>query len=300
MLTGRVRHSGSKPRTPPPGLVALGNHPRLLDYLRQVLARRQFIYHLAAGELRSQHLNTLLGNIWHVLNPLLLIAVYYLIFGVLFAPSETQLVSENVSYIAFLSVGVFTFGFVQRCLTNGANAIVSNTSLIRSLQFPRAVLPIATVTKETLSFGSSLAVLIGVLLLAGQRPNWGWLAFPVVFAVMALFGLGGAFAMARLADQVRDIKNVLPFAFRLAFYLSGVLFSVDQVVRGRPALEPLADLLLINPFYVFISLARVYLLGPALNSDVAVLWVSAASWTIGLLVGGAIFFLRAEKRYGRG
>jgi teichoic acid transport system permease protein len=296
-LTGPAHDSGAGPRTPPPGLVALGNQPRLLDYMRQVVARRQFIYHLAAGELRSQHLNTLLGNIWHVLNPLLLIAVYYLIFGVLF---DRQLVSADVSYMAFLSVGVFTFGFMQRCFTNGANAIASNTGLIRSLQFPRAVLPIATVTKETLSFGSSLVVLIGVLLLAGQPPAWAWLGFPVVFALMTLFGLGGAFATARLADQVQDIKNVLPFAFRLAFYLSGVLFSVDQVVRGRPTLEPLADLLLLNPFYVFISLARVYLLGPALHPDVALLWLSAASWTAGLLIVGMIFFLRGEKRYGRG
>jgi teichoic acid transport system permease protein len=299
LATATARRQPSR-QPPPPDLIALGGQPQPREYLRQIWSRRQFVYHLAAGDLRSQHLNSLLGNVWHVLNPLLLIAVYYLIFGVLFARGEADLAPSNVSYIAFLSVGVFTFGFMQRCFSNGANSIVSNTGLIRSLQFPRAVLPISTVTKEALSFGPSLAVMLMVLLLSGQRPSWGWLVFPLVFASMTMFALGGAFLAARLTDQVRDLKNVLPFAFRLMFYLSGVLFSVDEVVRGRPALEPLADLLLLNPFYVFVSLARAYLLQPSLGPHVGLLWLSAGVWTAGCLIGGLFFFLSAEKRYGRG
>jgi teichoic acid transport system permease protein len=285
---------------PPPGLIALGGQPTKREYLRQVLSRRQFIYHLAAGDLRKQHLNSVLGNVWHVLNPLLLVGVYYLIFGVLFARTRTDLVSQDDSYIAFLAVGVFIFGFLQRCVTNGANAIISHIGLIRSLQFPRAVLPTATVTKETLSFGPSLVVLVVVLLLAGERPGWAWLGFPLVFAAMVLFGLGGALAAARVAEQVQDIKNVLPFAFRLTFYLSGVLFNVDHVVRGRESLEPFANLLLINPFYVFVSLARLYLLQPSVAPPAGLLWLSAGIWTVGLLVLGFLYFLRLEKSYGRG
>jgi teichoic acid transport system permease protein len=280
--------------------VALGGRPSLVAYVKQVLSRREFIYHLAVGDLRSQHLDSILGNLWHVLNPMLLIAVYYVIFGLLFARTDADLVASETTYIAFLSVGVFVFGFMQRCFTNGANSIVANMGLIRSLQFPRAVLPIATVTKEVLTFGTSFAVLVVVLLLAGEVPDVHWLAFPAVFALMTVFGLGGALLTARLAEQVRDIKNVLPFAFRLAFYLSGVLFSIDQVVQGRPGLERLAELLLLNPFYVFVSLARAYLLAPASGPAPGLLWAAAIAWTMTFLVGGSLLFLSAEKRYGRG
>lgn len=300
MAASSTSVSPPAPGTPPPGLVSLGGRPRAAEYVRAVWLRREFVYNLAAGELKSQHLNTALGNIWHILNPLLLIGVYYVIFGILFERTNADLVARGVSYIAFLSLGVFTFGYMQRCFTNGATSITGHIGLMRSLQFPRAVLPLATTTKETLSFAPSLVMMLAVLLLVGERPDWSWLLFAPVFVLMAMFSLGGAMVTARLTDHVADMKNVLPFFFRLCFYLSGVLFDVGQITRGRPNLEPLSDLFVLNPFYVFVTLPREYLLDMPSHTDPALLWLSATGWSTGLLFVGFLFFTAAEKRYGRG
>lgn len=286
--------------SPPPGLIPLGGRPRLRDYFRGLWARREFIFNVAAGELKSQHMNSVLGNVWHVLNPLLLIGVYYLIFGVLFQRTRDDLVEAGISYIAFLSVGIFVYGYMQRCFNNGASSIIGNLGLIRSLQFPRAVLPIATVTKEALSFAPSLVVMVVVLVATGEVPSLRWLMFVPVFVMATVFGLGGALVTARLTEQVRDIKNLLPFVFRLGFYLSGVLFSVDQIVSNNPQFEAIGDIFLLNPFYVFISLTREYLLALHSTSQLSMLWLSASLWAGGLLLFGFFFFTAGEKRYGRG
>jgi hypothetical protein len=88
------------------------------------------------GELRSQHMDTTLGNVWHLLNPILLIAVYYLVFDVVLDVSVGWTTSSRSS-----RSGVLSYQWAQRSITAGARSITGNEGLIRSLQFPRALLP---------------------------------------------------------------------------------------------------------------------------------------------------------------
>jgi teichoic acid transport system permease protein len=100
---------------------------------------------------------------WHLLNPILLIAVYYLVFGVIL-----RIDNEVDNFIAFLGIGIFAYHWSQKTITGGAKAITSNEGLIRSLQFPRALLPLATVVQEVLAFLPGVAVMVAVVLLTGE------------------------------------------------------------------------------------------------------------------------------------
>lgn len=275
-------------QAPPAGLTRLGGSPPLSEYLRLLWRRREFAISIARGELRAQHMDTTLGAVWHLLNPVLLTAVYGLIFGIILSGLRPP------NFIAYLSIGVFLYSFGQRCTTSGANSIVSNVGLIRSLQFPRALLPLSAVLRETLSFGWSAIVLVSVLLISGVFPSLRWLVFLPIFALFTIFGLGLAFLAARLTDRTRDIQNVLPFMFRLGFYMSGILFPVERFVTD----ENLQMLFVLNPFYAFISLARHYLLEPQLFPPL--LWLSVLVWTPLTIIVGAGYFRRGEKGYGRG
>ena len=293
------------PTSPPRGLIPLGGKPRARDYLRGLWARRQFAYSLATGQLRGEHMDTVLGSMWKLINPILLIAIYYLIFGVIFnvgEVSDADAVADvrGPNYIAFLTVGVMYYGYMQRTISSGASSIVNNVGLLRSLQFPRAVLPLSVTIKEAVGFWPSFLVIIATMVLTGERLFWGMLLFPVVFAMTTLFNLGGAMVTARLTDTVRDMRNVLPFIFRLGFYLSGVLYDITRFTKGRPNWQWLEPVFLLNPFYVFISLAREYLMHSHGHFDLRLLWLSGIAWTTVALVGGFFFFTGAEKRYGRG
>jgi teichoic acid transport system permease protein len=287
--------------TPPAGLVPLGGRPRPGAYLRWMWQRREFTYHLASSAFRSQHMDTLLGNLWQLINPVLLIGVYYLVFGVLLGSlGGDALPWRPANYIGFLSVGVFVYSYLQRCVTAGASSIVGNLGLIRSLQFPRAVLPVSTVTKEVLGFGSSLVVMLLVMLASGEGFSWQWLAFPAVFVLMTAFAVGGAFTTARMTESVRDMRNLLPFVFRLGFYVSGILYDITRFTSDRPSLAALEELFLLNPFYVYIALTREVMMSSYGYARPGLLWTAATLWAVVALVLGMRYFLGAEKRYGRG
>lgn len=265
--------------------------PALRDYLSDLYRRRQFTWALATGSLRSQHLDTVLGNVWHVLNPMFLSGVYYLIFGVLIGTSRGV---DN--FVGFLVVGVFTFQLGQKTVMACGSSLANNVGLMRSLQFPRAVLPISTVIRELLGYGFAFAVMLGILVGTGEVPTLSWLLAPVLVVLMTIFTTGLGMFVARLTERVRDLSNLLPYIFRILFYASGIIFALDVFVEN----ETLLSLMTLNPFFVYIDLLR-DLLMPSYDAV-----RPFAEWVVALTVGpvvfvaGVLFFRAGEKSYGRG
>jgi teichoic acid transport system permease protein len=279
-----------------PDLIRLGGTPPLRLYLKDLWGRREFAITNALGELRAQHFDTALGNIWHLLNPLLLIGVYYLVFGVILGTDRGV---DN--FIAFLAVGVFTYNWAVKSMTAGAKAIVNNEGLIRSLQFPRALLPISSVLQETLAFVSGLVVMVVIVVITGEGITLNWLLAAPVFVLQVLFCFGGAFLTARASDRYRDTLNILPFIFRLAFYSSGVLYLVDGRFHNVFAANPWVEqAFLANPFYCLVSLWRWSMMTSVEILNVNWMWISASIWSVMLFVLGLLYFRAGEKEYGRG
>jgi teichoic acid transport system permease protein len=270
------------------GLTRLGAKVPLGPYLREIWARREFATAVPLGELRAQNMDTVLGNLWHLLNPLLLVAVYYLIFGVLL---DTDRGVDN--FLTFLTVGVFTFHYSRKSVLAGSRSLVSNEGLIRSIKFPRAILPIATVIGETVAYLPALALMLVVAVATGVEPRLSWLVLVPVLFVQGLFNLGLVFVVARVTTAFRDVQNLLPFVFRLLFYVSGILYLVDRFVD-----DPLVlTVFRLNPFYAFPTLNRFAVLGMVAEPLV---WVSALAWTSVLFVSGFVFFRAGEQEYGGG
>jgi teichoic acid transport system permease protein len=285
--------------SPPPGLTRLGGRQPLRQYIDDVWRRREFAWSLAVGNLRSQHIDTVLGNVWHVINPLLLIGVYFLVFGVLIARD----LGPGADYLSFLAVGIFIFHYCQRAITAGTTSIVSNIGLLRSLQFPRTLLPLSAVIQQTLGFGSSVAVMLLLLIARGSYPQLGWLMLVPVVGLATLFSLGGALIMARMTDRVRDVQNLLPYVFRLTFYLSGILYSVDRFADPETLgdrAELVRTLFLLNPFYDIVGIARHYLLANHVEPQIEMMWTAMFVITVVTLVGGILYFRAGESEYGRG
>lgn len=268
------------------GLTPLGQREPLPDYLRSAWNRRSFAVALPVGDLRSQTNQTSLGQLWHLLNPALMVAVYYLIFGVIL---EADRGVDN--YLGFLVVGVLFFQLTQRVLMDASGVIPRNQGLIRTLQFPRVLLPVASVVGQTVAFAPALLVLVATLLLTGETPSLKWLALVPVLAAQALLNLGAALLLARVGDSIRDISQVLPHLFRVLFYMSGVLFAVDVFVED----ETLQNLFALNPVYDVVTLARWSVV------DMSASWlevVALVAWAMILLVWGLTIFRRAEHRLG--
>lgn len=280
---------------PGEGLSRLGVTPPLWEYLGQVWHRREFAVENAVGELRSEHLDTALGNAWHLLNPILLIAVYYVVFDLIL--NATRGVTN---FIGFLSVGIFAYQWAIKAITGGARSIVGNEGLIRSLQFPRSLLPISAVIKETVSFLPGIVVMLFVVLATGEGITTAYLMVVPVFALQFLFGLGAALLVARSAHQFRDTLNVLPFLFRLVFYGSGILYAVDERFHDVFEQTWVQVVFLVNPFYCIVTLWRDALMTTQAATNLGWMWLSLSVWSIGLFVVGVLVFRAGEWEYGRG
>jgi teichoic acid transport system permease protein len=258
---------------------------RLGAYLRQLWWRREYVSFVALSELRSRQMATLLGNFWHLLNPVLSIAVYYIIFGTLLK------VDRGVdNYILFLTIGVLVFSDVQRATTAGAGSIAGNRGLLQSLSFPRAMLPLTAAITESLATAPSLLVIYAVAVISGETARWTWMLLPVVLGVQFMMNVGLAMLAARAGDRLADLKQILPFVFRLLLYSSGVIFSVESYAGGRWAWVFEA-----NPVYCYLSIARWTIMGGSVEG---IWFTSALSWSAALAVGGLIWFRAAEHSYG--
>lgn len=283
-----------KPAVAPNGLTRLGEAQSASAYLSDVWRRRTFAFENARGELRAQHMDTALGNAWHLLNPILLIAVYYLVFDVIL--NATRGVDN---FIVYLTVGVLAYHWAQKAITAGASTIVSNEGLIRSLAFPRMLLPLSTSVQHTYAFLPALVVMLAVALLFGERPGISMLLVIPAFILQVMFITGATLIAARAADAFRDTLNLLPFLFRLVFYGSGILYAVDARFHDAFALPLVKTLFLANPFYALVSIWRSAVMSSQPISSLEWLWLSATLWSVALLLIGFVVFRAGEQGYGR-
>ena len=273
-----------------PPLARLGVRPRLRDYLRSLWDRREFALAIPRAELQAQHRHTALGGLWHLLDPLISVGIWWLLFGVILNVTRGL---DNV--VGFLAIGVFVFHFTQKSVRQGARAIVSNEGLLRSISFPRAILPISVVLAEFLSLGYALSAMFAVVLLTGEEPSWTWLLLAPMVFFQFLFNTGLAMAVARLGDHFRDIAQMASYGVRVWGMLSGVFYPVANRLGNRPELLAIMEF---NPGYLFMELPRRAILNNA--APTAQEWVTLMVWSVAMLVFGFIFFVRRENQYGRG
>jgi teichoic acid transport system permease protein len=269
------------------------------QYLRDLWRLREFLLEVPRSELRARNMNTVLGNLWYLLSPILQVGVYFLVFGKLLD------VSRGLNnFLGFLTLGVFLFRFSQQATMAGARSLTTNGSLIRSIRFPRASLPISAVSAEVIALMPALLVALGIALLTGESVTWTWILLIPYTALLVMFTMGVAFVAARLNETFRDIQQILPIMFRLLFYLSGILYSVERFSEpdALGKLPPdwvlsLANYFPLNPFYALTTLAKSAVLAEV--SAPPEIWISATLWAFGALGFGFIFFKRGERRYGR-
>lgn len=267
-------------------LFDLTQPPSPSAYLKEAWRRRDFAILVPAQDLRAQNMGTLLGQLWHLANPALLVGVYFLVFGLVVDISRGV---EN--FLGFLIVGVILFHLTQRVVQDAAVCITRNLGLIRSVQFPRILLPVATLNGQTAAFVPALVLALAAVVATGERPSLRWLALLGVLAAQFLLNLGAALLVSRIGAAVPDLRQLLPHVFRLLFYASGVIFSVEAFVTSDGWRRAFA----LNPLYDVITCARWCLLGEPADG-----WVLGGmlAWGLVLPAAGFAVFRRSEQRLG--
>jgi teichoic acid transport system permease protein len=257
--------------------------PPIGPYVRELWGRRQFAFELARTNLRKQHFNTALGQLWLVINPLLLALVYFLL---------VEIVAEGArgpQFLAHLMVGLFAFRFMSGSLKQGARSVVGGGRLILNTAFPRIMLPLASVMTGFMRFLPTLVVYAVMHALAGLAvgPHLLW-TLPI-FALLFVFTAGMTMLVAAAQVYFRDLASFLPYFTRIWLYASPVLYYADEVP------DRFQFVMAVNPLYPLLaSLSDITNAGEA-PSAAYLAW--GLAWALGALVVGLLFFISREREF---
>jgi ABC-2 type transport system permease protein len=243
------------------------------------LASRQLIRNLTVKELKVRYKRSALGFLWSLLNPLLMMGVFTLVFRYAFrVPIE--------DFHLFFLVGYLPWAFFQASVNVATGSIVANANLVTKVYFPREVLPISVILSQLVHFALAMALLLVILPFLGYFyfPYLGGFLIAVVLLVLFTTGLSMFFAAAN--TTFRDIAEFSPVLFLLWFYLTPVIYSLDLLPTR------IASIIALNPMTHFMRLFRdsLYTLQ---HPEPATLLIAAGWAGASLLFGSWIFARRA-------
>jgi lipopolysaccharide transport system permease protein len=239
----------AQPASPPTFLVAL---PRLFAC---ALAHGFLIRQLAAREVAGRYRGSLLGLFWSFVNPLLMLAVYTVVFGIVFQVRWGTRVEEGpIGFAIVLFAGLIVHGLFAECIMRAPGLIVGNPSYVKRVVFPLEILPYVSLAAALFHAAISVLVLLAFYIATAGVPPLTVLLLPVVLAPFALLTLGLTWMLAALGVYLRDIGQITQPLVTVLLFLSPVFFPLSAL---PPALQPW---LALNPLTFIIEEARAVLL----------------------------------------
>jgi ABC-type polysaccharide/polyol phosphate export permease len=249
------------------------------------------------AEIRRRGANTLLGNVWWVLDPLLLMLVYVVLVAII----ARRPIDD---YPLFIFAAILPWKWFTSAVIDATGSIVNHHRLIKQIAFPKIVLPVAATTAGVVGFGFGMIPLAGIMVLYLDRLSPLILLVPVIAVVQYAFTIGVALLVAAGNVFVRDLGNVMRHLLRLWFYLSPGLYSLsmlDEVdlIREQPVLLTIAAA---NPFAVLFEAYRSVIYGTVDGPPVMPDWAALAILlvvSLGFVAVSTVTFKRLEPTFAK-
>jgi lipopolysaccharide transport system permease protein len=244
---------------------------------------RELLFFLVWRDVRVRYRQTALGALWAILQPVLAVAIFTVVFARLVGVS-----ADGAPYPVFALAGLVPWAFFAHGVTNGAASLVHSEQLVRRVYFPRLVIPAGAVLAGGIDAVISLLVLFGLALAYGVAPSPTWIAVPVVLTLTLVPTMAAAIVLSALNVRYRDVQQLVPFVVQLLMFASPIVYPSS--VLG----EPWRTLYPLNPIVGIIEAMRWALFGG--RPPLAALAVSLAV-SIALLIAGTYYFRRTEQTF---
>jgi lipopolysaccharide transport system permease protein len=243
---------------------------------------RELFYFLVWRDIALRYKQTAMGAAWAVLQPLLTMLVFTVVFG-----NFAQIPSDGLPYSIFTFTALVPWTYFSQAIARSGVSLVSDSQLVRKVYFPRLIIPLASAAAPLMDFFVSFVVLILMMAWYGIPLRWNLLALPFFLVAAVMTALAAALWLAPLNARYRDIGYTIPFLTQFWFYASPVTYPLSLVPQKWRLLYGL------NPMVGVIEGFRWALLGKQ-SPDFTVTAVSVIVVTV-MLVTGLIFFKRMER-----
>jgi lipopolysaccharide transport system permease protein len=261
----------------------VGRWPRL--DLRELWRYRGLFFFLVWRDVKVRYAQTVLGAGWAVLQPVLSMVVFTVIFG-----RFAKIPSDGVPYSVFALAALVPWTYFSTALTGASESLVASTNLLTKVYFPRLVIPFAPVLAGLIDFAIAFAVLLALMLAFGFVPSTSALALiPVRVMVMVMTAAGAGCWLSALNLQYRDIRYVVPFLMQVWMFASPIVYPMSIVPERYRTVYAL------NPMVGVIEGFRSSLLGTT-TVPWSTIGISALAGAV-LMVSGTYYFHRMEDAF---
>ncbi len=249
---------------------------------------RELLYFLVWRDIKVRYKQTMLGVAWIVLQPIVSITIFTILFGYLL-----NVPSGNVPYPVFLYAALLPWTYFSGSLTRATNSLVGNAHLITKVYFPRLIIPVSGVVSALIDFAIGLVLLLVLMGIYRIVPNANILFLPGFILLAMITALGFGLWFAALNVRFRDVTHLIPFVVQVWFYLTPVVYGADLLP------ERFRFLLALNPMTGVVEGFRWSLLGGQMADSAAptgLFWVSVLI-SVMVLLTGVVFFRRTERTF---
>ncbi len=258
----------------PPAKWEIIDFKELRDY-------RDLFFFLVWRDIKVLYAQTIMGFAWAILNPLIQIVIFSVIFG-----KVAKLDTDGIPYVLFSTVAIIPWAYMSEAMAKSSQSLVSGQSMLGKVYFPRLIFPITPVLAKLVDFSISLVLLLAVMLYYRITPTWNLLLLPFLVVLMMSVPAGIGFWLSALSIRFRDVKFAMPFVIRMLIYSAPILYSASSIPEGYRLLYSL------NPIVAVIEGYRACLLGTEIPWEFI---LPGALVSIVLLISGAIYFRKMER-----
>lgn len=210
------------------------------EEIKRILKYKDTIKILTISDLKLKYASSTLGFFWSILEPLLLIAVYSLVFPLI-------LHMKFYDWVLFFLAGFIPFRFFDRGIRSVTNSLVRSRNILNRVSIPSIIIPISVTLSNSISFFFESILFFGIILLAGVRPTFFLLLFPILFMVELFLILGFGFYLCISYVKLRDLDYILNVVFQALMFLTPIVYKLEMIppiYRRVYLLNPLARLVL--------------------------------------------------------
>lgn len=250
---------------------------------RELWAYRELLYVLIKRDIKVRYKQTVLGALWAILQPLLTMAIFVLVFGRL-----TKMPSDGYPYPIFVYAGLLPWSFFAGAVTNSSNSLINESNLISKVYFPRLIIPLSSIGSGLVDFFLASIILLLLMLYYGVGWSLNLLAAPALIIAVVFTALGVGTMLSALTVAYRDFRYVVPFLVQFWMFATPVVYPASLVP------EKWQWLLFLNPMAGIIDAFRAAFLGKSFDMmAISISFIVA----FGLFVSGVAYFEKVERRF---
>lgn len=248
--------------------------------LKELKEYRDLFYFLVWRDIKVLYAQTILGFAWAILQPLVQIIIFTIVFG-----KVAKVSTDGIPYILFSTVAIVPWTYISQTITQSSQSLVAGQSMLGKVYFPRVIFPLTAILAKLLDFVISMLIIMVVAVYYHVLPTWNLLLFPLFLLMMMSLSAGIGLWLSAMAIRFRDVKYAMTFGVRMLMYTAPIVYSASSIPIKYRIIYSL------NPIVGVIEGFRACFLGTPVPWPFI---LSGIITIIFILVSGTFYFKRVE------